>query len=401
MVLAVLLAFGAVVGASEGIQASQRRARREEHRSRKNNLTVHCPKSSAYAPLLEGRQVVLSGGRLYVDTGNSPDPDAPFGHPFAGYYLPYPDARHAGLVSTITDVAPIMNWVYVDRTTHELCYGGRAASADQVTGPWDCTRQDRRLTLCGWEGFVAVRLPMSTGHGNGHGDDDGGGGGGGSGGGFWSLFFDLDADRLRGLLARFPAGTVAVEVELARRELRTPAPLHSVPVNDNNDAEKTTEPENEWTAEQVAVFQKKRLKEEAAQRRTQASRAQKEENSSQDDRQKGSDGVDNPSPVTTSADGHEAEWLAGRDVRDGDDAGSRSMRSTKSTESSIKTTATTSSTSRGTSSTRSSVTDGEDAPYGGGGGNGGDGDNEGYSSSISSSCSDSLSEVEEQRHIIN
>lgn len=65
MVLSVLVAFGAVTGASEGIKASQAKARREEHRSRKNNLIVHVPKSSEYSQTLEGRRVVLSGNKVY------------------------------------------------------------------------------------------------------------------------------------------------------------------------------------------------------------------------------------------------------------------------------------------------------------------------------------------------
>lgn len=65
MVLSVLVAFGAVTGASEGIKASQAKARREEHRSRKNNLIVHVPKSSEYSQTLEGRRVVLSGDKVF------------------------------------------------------------------------------------------------------------------------------------------------------------------------------------------------------------------------------------------------------------------------------------------------------------------------------------------------
>ncbi|EFX00341.1 hypothetical protein CMQ_7343 [Grosmannia clavigera kw1407] len=228
-VLTVFIAFGAVTGMSEGIQASQRRARREEHRSRKNNLIVHCPKSSAFASQLEGRSVVLSGGRLFVDTSDSPDPDAPFGHPFAGYFLPYPEARYAGLVSTITDEAPIMNWVFAERESYALCYGGRAASEGNLTGPWDCTRQDRRLTFGGWEGFMAVRIPPA---------EDG------SGGGFWALYFDRDGDRMKSKLADWPSGTLAVEVTLARRELRTQRP--------------------QLTAEQLAELQKRMEAAEAA-----------------------------------------------------------------------------------------------------------------------------------------
>ena len=127
------------------------------------------------------------------------DHDVPFGHPFAGYYLPYPEAGFPGLVSTITDEAPIMNWVFVHRDTYELKFGNRQASEGNLTGPFDCTRQDRRLTFAGWEGFCAVF------------EDP-----------FWAVYFDCDDDRLR---TKVEAGTPIIEIELGRRELRTPKPL--------------------------------------------------------------------------------------------------------------------------------------------------------------------------------
>ncbi len=109
-------------------------------------------------------------------------------------------------MSTITDVAPVMNWVFVARDTYEVKFGVRAAAEENFTGPFDCTRQDRRLTFAGWEGFVAVR------------ERDGG---------FWELYFDRDDDCLRG--KKLPAGAVTVEVELLRREIRTPQPPAPAP----------------------------------------------------------------------------------------------------------------------------------------------------------------------------
>ncbi|KAK2051351.1 hypothetical protein LY76DRAFT_403952 [Colletotrichum caudatum] len=198
MVLGLLLSFGTALGASEGIKASMAKSRREEHRSRKNNLVVHCPKSSQFSPYLEGRQVVLSGDRLFVDTGTAHN--APFGHPFEGYYLPYPESRFSGLVSTITHEAPIMNWIFVDPVSYQLRFGNRAAADGKLIGPWECTRQDRRLTLCGWEGFCAV-LEES---------------------GVWGLYFDCDGD---GLHRKFYGdGRIVIEVELLRREMRTRKP---------------------------------------------------------------------------------------------------------------------------------------------------------------------------------
>ena len=123
----------------------------------------------------------------------------PFGHPFEGYFLPYPAQSFAGLVSTITHEAPIMNWVFVHARTHELKFGPRAASEGNATGPWDCTRQDRRLTFAGWEGFCAVPE-----------------------GDFWALYFDRDGDGLKGKLS---PGTPVVEIELLRVEMRVAKPV--------------------------------------------------------------------------------------------------------------------------------------------------------------------------------
>lgn len=230
-----LVAFATVYGASEAIKQIQSDARKKEHRSRKNNLIVRCLKSCEYSSMLEGRRVVLSGDKvciprdfppsplpfslaerrerhensnrtnayffsfslqLYVDTGTHHD--QAFGHPFAGYYLPYPESNASGLVSTICDEPPIMNWIYVDRWSYELKFGNRAWADDNWPVPWDCSRQDRRLTFGGWEGFLAVKE-----------------------GNFWALYFDIDEDHLKD---KVPEGTPVLEIELQRIELRVPKP---------------------------------------------------------------------------------------------------------------------------------------------------------------------------------
>ncbi|TLD17750.1 uncharacterized protein PgNI_00656 [Pyricularia grisea] len=197
MVLTFIAGFGAVFGTAEGIRASQAKSRREEHRSRKNNLFVHCMKSTQYSHLLEGKQVVLSGHMCFIDTGMAHD--TAYGHPFLGYYLPYPEAKYSGLVSTITDEAPIMNWVFVHHETYQLMYGNRQQSEGQLCGPWDCTRQDKRLTFAGWEGFCAVLEDA----------------------GYWGVYFDVDGDMLR---RRLP-GKIVIEIELERREQKTRKPV--------------------------------------------------------------------------------------------------------------------------------------------------------------------------------
>lgn len=88
-----------------------------------------------------------------------PNMDPPL-HAFAGFYIQYPDddrfPAERGLVSTISDDPPMLNWIYVDRQTYELRYGNRSASIAHIVGEWDWTEDESCLTLEGWEGFVAV-----------------------------------------------------------------------------------------------------------------------------------------------------------------------------------------------------------------------------------------------------
>lgn len=143
--------------------------------------------------------------QLYIDTGS--DYEQVFGHPFAGYFLPYPDTKYSGLVSTICDEPPIMNWIYVDRNTYEIKFGTRAWAQPNWPGPFDCSRQDRRLTFAGWEGFLAVKE-----------------------GDFWALYFDIDQDRLK---SKVKEDSPVLEVELLRAEMRV-GPIKEQPPEDSS-----------------------------------------------------------------------------------------------------------------------------------------------------------------------
>lgn len=92
-----------------------------------------------------------------------------------------------------------MNWIYVDRDTYKVKYGVRVDAQPNITGPFDCTRQDRRLTLEQYEGFVAVREEE------------------GEMKGMWALYFDFDEDALKGKLG---SGREVLDVELVRWEKR-------------------------------------------------------------------------------------------------------------------------------------------------------------------------------------
>lgn len=192
MLVAIIAAPG-LLGSQEAIRQSQSKEKREEHRARRCNLIATCVKSSMRSREIDGRPVVLRNGKLWIDTGT--DDGEPLGHPYAGYYLPYPDSNYEGLVTTITDVAPIMNWVYIDKETHEARYGVRVDAQPNLTGPFDCTRQDRRMTFDGWEGWCAVEEAA----------------------GLWALYFDVSDD---GLKSKVAPGTRVLEIELSRKEKR-------------------------------------------------------------------------------------------------------------------------------------------------------------------------------------
>lgn len=147
--------------------------------------------------LFENSYVVLRSGKLYVQL---PTYDGEPNHPFTGYYLPYPDSEFDGLVSTISDNPPQLNWIYLDTnsSTFQICHGLRAEAQQGVTGPWGariCPNNEKRFLFAGWEGFIAIETNEL---------------------GLWSLNFDKYDNGLQG---RIKEGQRAVEVELIREEM--------------------------------------------------------------------------------------------------------------------------------------------------------------------------------------
>lgn len=185
-ILSAVVAAPAIIGVTEAVRSGQRQNAREEHRGRKSNLTVTLPVRNSYSNQFDGAMVVLKDNKLWVDTEHS-RLGVNLAHPFTGYYLPYPGKEDIwkkkgyrngeGMVTTINDDPPFLNWVYVNQETHEVKYGVRAEAQPHVVGPWDCTAVDRRLTFEGWEGFIAVEEE--------------------EGSDFWALYFDRNDDGLR------------------------------------------------------------------------------------------------------------------------------------------------------------------------------------------------------------
>lgn len=109
------------------------------------------------------------------------------------------------------------NWIYIDRQSYEVKFGTRDWAEPNFKAPFDCTRQDRRLTLGGWEGFFAVQE-----------------------GNFWALYFDVENNRLQ---SKVPEDNPILEIELQRIEMRVPRPVMPEP-EANGDSERKEEPED-------------------------------------------------------------------------------------------------------------------------------------------------------------
>ncbi|KAK4964299.1 hypothetical protein LTR66_012361 [Elasticomyces elasticus] len=124
------------------------------------------------------------------------------------FYLAYPDdARPTtrGLVSTISLDPPMLNWIYIDKSSHQVKYANRSGSIAHHVGDFDWTDEedDSRVTFDGWEGFLAVEEEGEGRRGVGAGGERG----------VWALYFDVDDDGLAGR----KKGRRTLEVGLRRR----------------------------------------------------------------------------------------------------------------------------------------------------------------------------------------
>lgn len=166
----------------------------------------HSSRSMERAALLRGGIVVVRDDKLWIEERDQKSglPKRLGSHPFTGFYLLYPDEARVpperGLVSTITRDPPMLNWVYVDKTSYELKYANRSGSIEQLVGDYDWTDEfeDSALTFDGWEGFVAVEEEGLK-------DEEGRT--------RWSLYVDVKDDGLK----EKKKGRRSLEVRLKRR----------------------------------------------------------------------------------------------------------------------------------------------------------------------------------------
>ncbi|PYH34433.1 uncharacterized protein BO87DRAFT_386426 [Aspergillus neoniger CBS 115656] len=151
--------------------------RKESSRKQRCHLLVNCSVNQGTTEQREQihNAMVYVGpeNRLYITKNPNHNTMTPFNGGFFTHPQ-FPPDNTAGLVTITGETPPTLRWVFLDVTTHEVCWGGRAESEGQVCGPFDWTKDESRMTLEGWEGWLAVRFPGV--------DDEG----------VWRLWFDRE-----------------------------------------------------------------------------------------------------------------------------------------------------------------------------------------------------------------
>ncbi|KAH7250743.1 hypothetical protein FSOLCH5_000088 [Fusarium solani] len=150
--LLAITAIPTVTGVGNAISAQKKQNANLSKEQEKFHMTFIMEHEGKVQELGTG---VVKDQKFYINF-----PDNPVdGYKFLGWYFKYPSEEgHLGLVSMVSDDPPALNWIYVDKDTHAVTYGGRKDTVGHVIGPWGWSEDDRFLTLEGdHDSFVAVR----------------------------------------------------------------------------------------------------------------------------------------------------------------------------------------------------------------------------------------------------
>ncbi|KAL4752477.1 hypothetical protein BDW72DRAFT_202327 [Aspergillus terricola var. indicus] len=198
-ITAIPTVTGIALGCSE--QRKQNSRQDDEKRMAKFYTDVECTEDVEEADELDGKRVVLRNNKVYIDDPN-PANRRVESHTGQAFYIDYPEPDHMkdlkrglGLVSTIQDNPPMLNWIYCDKETHELKFGNRTQSCEHVPAPWDWTDNEMTIMLERSWGFYAVKEKDAEGRWS------------------WAVYLDRDGDDLQRVLGD---EVVAVPVKLKR-----------------------------------------------------------------------------------------------------------------------------------------------------------------------------------------
>ncbi|KAJ5509975.1 Vacuolar protein sorting-associated VPS28 [Penicillium expansum] len=203
---------GVALASSEQRKANQRKE--EARRMVKFNIVAECDGDTDDDRELNGMAVVVRDEKVYLA---DPDPSkrSPPAFTALAFYIEYPEPeelkylkreRGLGLPTYVQDNPPLLNWIYADTETHELRYGNRSQSVEQLVEPWDWCKNEKFISLEGNQNsFIAVEEEE----------------------GEWALHYDRDGDELAGVLEEQGLLDCAfVPVKLVRKvvEERPPPP---------------------------------------------------------------------------------------------------------------------------------------------------------------------------------
>lgn len=141
------------------------------------------------------RRIVLRDDRVWIGEKEAMNPSEE-GYVAEAFYIEYPDQERkpapVGLVSQTRAEPPLLNWIYIDKTTAELKYGNKSQSIEHDVGPWDWSEDETEITFKKRQMFIAVKDTKTK---------------------KWQLYYDVDKD---GLSKYVPAATSKVYVTLVR-----------------------------------------------------------------------------------------------------------------------------------------------------------------------------------------
>ncbi|PWY85889.1 hypothetical protein BO70DRAFT_378619 [Aspergillus heteromorphus CBS 117.55] len=190
-----------MVGLNEATQHTRDHETNRQQSSRKQrcHLVASCSLTQGTTAQREqiqnAKAFVGQDGRIYLT--KSPTEGMTL---FNGGFFAHPDfppENTSGLVTITGEQPPTLRWVFLDKETNELRWGGRPDSEGQVCGPFDWTKDEQRVTLEGWEGWLAVRLPDGREEQQNE--------------GIWRVYFDRNDDG-----ADLPVGAQGLEIVLKR-----------------------------------------------------------------------------------------------------------------------------------------------------------------------------------------
>ncbi|KAL3481941.1 hypothetical protein BJX99DRAFT_253065 [Aspergillus californicus] len=188
---------GIALGCSEQRKANSRQD--DEKRMQKFYTDVECLEDGEAFDEINEKRAVFRDNKVYIDDP-SPEKRKKEAHAGQAFYFHYPEPDHMqdlkrglGLVSTIQDNPPVLNWLYADKETHEIKYGNRTQSCDHVPAPWDWRDEETTIVLEKKRWFFAVREE--------------------EGEGIWALYLDLDGDEMERVLGEKESLIVPVRLK--------------------------------------------------------------------------------------------------------------------------------------------------------------------------------------------